>query len=527
MKRVLVSDSLSPQGVEILQRAEGLQVDVKTGMSPDELKGVIGDYDALVIRSATKVTAEILEAATRLKVVGRAGIGVDNVDVPAATKRGVVVMNTPGGNTVTTAEHALALMMSLVRNVPQATMSMKQGQWEKKKFQGRELCGKTLGVIGLGNIGAIVADRAIGLKMKVVAYDPFISDERAAKIGVELADLDHLYQRADIVTVHVPLIDETRNLLNREAFAKMKPGAYLVCAARGGIVDEEALLEALDAGQLSGAALDVFRAEPPGLTPLVQHERVICTPHLGASTSEAQEAVSLQVAEQIVDYLTEGTIRNALNVPSIPGEALEQMRPYLEMARSLGRLQAQLGVQGLKGVELMYSGKTAEGRTGLLTAAALEGLLSASLGERVNLVNAPVVAHNRGIRVVETTASNGEDYSALIRMRVAIAPGSYSLAGAIFGRRDPRIVEIDGIAIEAIPKGHLLVFWNYDRPGLVGSIGTTLGKHQINIGQMQFGRDEPGGRAVTVVNVDSIVGDAVLAELRGLPNVISVTAAEL
>ncbi len=527
MKRVLVSDSLSPRGREILEQAGGIEVDVKTGLSPEELEGIIGQYDALVIRSATRVTAEILEAATNLKVVGRAGIGVDNVDVPAATKRGIVVMNTPGGNTVTTAEHALSLMLSLLRNIPQATMSMKEGRWEKKKFQGRELCGKTLGVLGLGNIGATVADRAIGLKMKVVAYDPFISEERAAKIGVELADLDELYRRCDIVTVHVPLLEDTRNLIGREALSKMKPGAYLICAARGGIVDEEALLEALDSGTLAGAALDVFSEEPPGLTPLVQHPNVICTPHLGASTAEAQEAVAIQVADQIADYLTTGTIRNAVNVPSVPAEALEQMRPYIEMARSLGRLQAQLGIGGLKAVHLEYSGKTAEGRTSLITAAALEGLLSASLGERVNMVNAPVVAHNRGIRVVESTTTDGEDYTALIRMRVDIAPGQYSLAGAIFGRRNPRIVEIDGIGIEAIPQGHLLVFWNYDRPGLVGSIGTTLGKHDINIGQMQFGREAAGGRAVTVVNVDSAVEDEVLEELRQLPNVISVTSAFL
>jgi len=527
MKRVLVSDTLSPAGVEILENAEGIQVDVNTGLTPEELKAIIGEYDALVIRSATKVTAEILEAATNLKVVGRAGIGVDNVDVPAATKNGVVVMNTPGGNTVTTAEHALSLMMSLVRNIPQATMSMKDGKWEKKKFQGRELCGKRLGVVGLGNIGSIVADRALGLKMKVLAYDPFISPERAAELGVELVDLDDLFRRADIITLHVPLMDETRNLINAENLAKMKPGVHIVCAARGGIIDEDALLEALESGHVAGAALDVFKEEPPGLTPLVSHPHLICTPHLGASTAEAQEAVALQVAEQIADYLTGGTIRNALNVPSVPAEALEQMAPYLEMARSLGKLQAQLGIQGLKGVELEYSGKAASGRTALLTAAALEGLLSASLGERVNLVNAPVVARNRGIRVVETSAANGEDYSALIRLRVDIEPGQYSLAGAIFGKREPRLVELDGIPIEAIPRGHLLVFWNYDRPGLVGSIGTALGRHGINIGQLQFGREAPGGRAVTVVNVDSEVGEQVLAELCQLENVISVTSANL
>ncbi len=527
MKRVLVSDNLSARGIEILRSAEGVEVDVKTGLKPEELKSVIGEYDALVIRSGTKVTADVLEHATKLKVIGRAGIGVDNVDVPEATKRGIVVMNTPGGNAVTTAEHALALIMSLVRNIPQATMSMKQGKWEKKKFQGHELCGKTLGVVGLGNIGSIVADRAQGLKMKVVAYDPYISEERAASLGVELVDLDELYRRSDIITIHVPLLDETRNLINADAIAKMKDGVYIVCAARGGIVDEDALLQALESGKVAGAALDVFREEPPGLTPLVAHERVVCTPHLGASTVEAQEAVAIQVAEQIVDYLTRGTIRNAVNVPSVPAEVLAQMEPYLDLARSLGRLQAQLGVEGLTCVQLQYSGRMAEGRTGLLTAAALEGLLAASVGERVNLVNAPVVARERGIRVVESSAADGEDYTAFMRLVVETRHGRFTLAGAIFGRREPRIVEIDGIPIEAIPRGDLLVFWNYDRPGLVGSIGTTLGKHAINIGQMQFGREAPGGRAVTVVNVDTPVPPDVLEELRALPNVISVTSARL
>lgn len=527
MKRVLVSDSLSANGLEILRRAEGLRVDVQTGLSPDKLKGVVGEYDALVIRSATKVTADIVEAGQNLKVIGRAGIGVDNVDVPAATKRGIVVMNTPGGNTVTTAEHALALMMSLVRCIPQATMSMKQGQWEKKAFEGHELCGKSLGVVGLGNIGSIVADRALGLKMKVLAYDPFLSPERASELGADLVSLDDLFRRSDIITIHVPLLQETRSLVDGEAIAKMKRGTYLVCAARGGIVDEAALLEGLESGKVAGAALDVFEKEPPGLTPLVSHPRVICTPHLGASTAEAQEAVSLQVAEQIVDYLLNGTIRNAVNVPNVPSEAFQQMAPYIDLARALGKLQAQLGVEGLQSAELEYSGRAAEGRTGLMTAAALEGILSVSLGGRVNQVNAPLVARERGIRVVETTAGDGEDYTALIRLRVATPAGRSSLAGAIFGRREPRVVEIDGIAIEAIPRGHLLVFWNYDRPGLVGSIGATLGKHEINIGQLQFGREAPGGRAITVVNVDSPPADEVLAELRTLPNVISVTRAHL
>jgi len=527
MKKVLVSDSLSVRGVEIFKQAEGIEVDVNTGLSPAELKEIIGQYDALVIRSATKATADLLEAADNLKVIGRAGIGVDNVDVPAATKKGVIVMNTPGGNTVTTAEHALSLMMSLLRRIPQATASMKEGKWEKKKFEGQEMCGKTLGVIGMGNIGSIVADRAMGLKMKVIAYDPFISEERASEMGVELVTLEQLYSRSDIVTIHVPLIDETRNLINKETLSKFKDGAYIVCAARGGIIDEDALVEALDSGKIAGAALDVFSKEPPGQTPLVSHEKVICTPHLGASTAEAQEAVALQVAEQIVDYLTKGSITNALNVPSVAPEAAAQMQPYLKMARSLGRLQAQLGVEGMKSVELSYSGKTAEGRTALYTSAALEGLLSASLGERVNVVNASMIARERGLKVAETTAADGEDYTAMIRLKIQTTSGASSLAGAIFGKNEPRLVEMDGIPIEAVLSGHLLIFRNNDRPGLVGSIGTCLAENGINIGQMQFGRQTAGGEAVTVVNVDSPASQEVLAKLGSLPNVKSVRTALL
>jgi D-3-phosphoglycerate dehydrogenase len=527
MKKVLVSDSLAEEGLSILRAARGIQVDVKTGLKHEELKAILGSCDALVVRSATKVTADVLEAAPHLRIIGRAGIGVDNVDVAAATKRGVIVVNTPAGNTVTTAEHAVALMMSLVRRIPQAAQSMKRGEWEKKKFEGRELCGKTLGVLGLGNIGSIVADRALGLKMKVISYDPFTSANRAASLGVELVGLDELYARSDVITIHVPILAETKNLINREAFGKMRPGTFLVCAARGGIVDERALLDALESGTIAGAALDVFEQEPPGLTPLVAHERVVCTPHLGASTAEAQVAVSVQVAEQIVEYFGAGTIRNAVNLPNVAPETLAQMGPYLDMARCLGLLQAQLGAAGLKGVRLEYSGKAAEGRIGLLTSSALAGLLTQSCGEAVNLVNASTLVKERGVRVSETTASNGEDYTALIRLTVETAAGTASLAGAIFGKREPRIVEIDGIAIEAIPKGHVLVFWNWDRPGLVGSIGTALGHHSINIGQLQFGRAEPGGRAVTMVNVDGAVPEPVLDELRALPHVISVTKAFL
>lgn len=527
MPKVLVSDSLAKEGIEILNAAHGIEVDVKTGLTPEELVGIIGDYDALVIRSATKAKGAVLDAAKNLKIIGRAGIGVDNVDVPAATRRGIIVMNTPAGNIVTTAEHAIALMMSLVRRIPQADASMKEGKWEKKAFEGTEIYGKALGVVGLGNIGSIVADRALGLKMDVIAYDPFISEERAQKMGVKLVSLDELFEKSDIISIHVPLVEETKNLLNAAAFAKMKKGVYVICAARGGIVDEGALLEALNSGKVAGAALDVFATEPPGLNPLVTNPKVVCTPHLGASTAEAQLAVSVQVAEQIVEYFTTGTIKNAVNLPNIPSETLARMRPYLEVAKSLGRLHAQMGIEGLVGVNVEYSGRAAEGRTSLITASVLAGLLSSSFGESVNLVNAPIWARERGIRVMETTKVDGEDYSSLIRVIVESSRGKNILAGAIFHDREPRLVEIDGLAIEALPHGHLLIISNWDKPGIVGNVGTTLGKHSINIGQFQFGRESIGGRAVTVVNIDSEPSEKVLAELRGLPNILSVTKAYL
>jgi D-3-phosphoglycerate dehydrogenase len=522
MKKVLVSDSLSKEGLDILKAQVGISLDVKTGLPPEELKAIIGQYDGLIIRSATKVTAEIIAAATNLKVVGRAGIGVDNVDVPAATAKGIVVMNTPGGNTTTTAEHALSLMMSLVRFIPQATASMKAGVWEKKKFQGHEMCGKTLGVIGLGAIGSIVANRALGLKMKVVAYDPFITPERAAELGVEKVDLEGIYSRSDIITIHVPKLKETLNLINKDTIAKMRKGVYIVCAARGGIVNEDDLLAALESGQVAGAALDVFAQEPPGITPLISHPNLICTPHLGASTEEAQTAVAIQVAHQVSDYLVRGIIMNSVNVPSVSPEELEKMLPFVTLAEKLGRLQAQLGLESICGLDIEYSGKAADCRTQLLTASALAGLLAPALGEWVNLVNAPLTARERGITVRETSSSKGEDYSSLIRIKAKAAKGGYSVSGAVFGKNQPRLVEIDGIAIEAVPEGNLLVLWNNDKPGLVGSIGTTLGSNKINIGGLQFGREAPGGRAITVVNVDTEPDAKTIKELAALPNVLAV-----
>ncbi len=527
MKKVLVSDSLSKEGLDILSAQEGLKVDVKTGLKPDELKAIIGEYDGLIIRSATKVTAEIIAAATNLKVVGRAGIGVDNVDVPAATQKGIVVMNTPGGNTTTTAEHALSLMMSMVRFIPQATASMKAGQWEKKKFEGHEMCGKTLGVIGLGAIGSIVADRALGLKMKVVAYDPFITPERASELGVEKVDLETLYKKADIITIHVPKMKETLNLICKETIGKMKKGVYIVCAARGGIVNEDDLLAALESGQVAGAALDVFAQEPPGVTPLIMHPNLICTPHLGASTEEAQTAVAIQVADQVSDYLLRGIITNSVNVPSVSPEELSKMLPYVNLAEKLGRLQAQLGIESVSALDIEYSGKAASLRTQLLTASALAGLLAPAVGEWVNLVNAPVTARERGITVRETVSSKGEDYTSLIRLTIDTKDGKKTIAGAVFGKDQVRVVEIDGIPVEAIPQGNILVLWNNDRPGLVGAIGTTLGNNKLNIGALQFGRASVGGRAITVVNIDSEPDDKTLKELAALPNVLALHKAIL
>jgi D-3-phosphoglycerate dehydrogenase len=526
VRKVLVTDSLAPEGFEILAKAQGLQVVDAPGLSPADLLSAIADADALVIRSATKVTKDVVAAGARLAVIGRAGIGVDNVDVPAATAKGIVVMNTPGGNTVTTAEHALALLIALARHIPQATASMKAGKWEKNRFVGTELYNRTLGVIGLGNIGRIVAERAQGLGMKVIAHDPFLSPDAAAKMDVELVDFDTLLARADAITVHVPKTKETTGLLGKRAFAKAKKGVLLVNAARGGIVDEDALLEALNEGRVGGAGLDVFVEEPAKAGhPLIAHERVVCTPHLGASTEQAQVNVSVAVAEQIRDFLLQGVVRNAVNMPSISREAAAQIRPYLVLGEKLGRFQGQLCTGSIEQIEIEYSGDAARLDVAPITVAVLKGVLEA-VTDQVNMVNAPVIAQERGIKVIESKASRTADFASAISTRVQ-GCGDRLIVGAVFQGVQPRIVRIDDFMLEAIPEGPTLFITNRDQPGVVGVVGTILGNAHINISRMQLALSRERREAAMLVNVDAPPPDSVLETLRELPNVISARLLEL
>lgn len=528
MPKVLVTDALAPQGVEILEKANGLEVVNTPGLSPEALLEAIADADGLVIRSGTQVTADVLAAAKQLKVVGRAGIGVDNVDVPAATQKGVVVVNTPEGNNVTTAEHAIALIVALARHIPQATASMKAGLWEKKKFQGTELFNRTLGVVGLGNIGRIVADRARGLGMRVIASDPYTSAEAAAKLDFELVSFDELVERADVITVHVPRTKETTGLLGRAAFQRAKPGVLVVNAARGGIVDEEALLEALESGQVGAAALDVFVDEPPASDhPLVQHPNVICTPHLGASTEQAQLNVSVAVAQQVRDFLIDGTVRNAVNVPSISPELLEQVGPYLVLGEKLGLFQGQLCSGGIDEIEVEYAGEVAELRVAAITIAVVKGLLS-RVSESVNMVNATHLAQQRGIRVVETKTARPQDFASGITTKLRCSGGSQKLiAGALFHGGQPRIVRIDDFMLEAIPEGPTILLHNHDEPGVVGSVGQCLGDAGLNISRMQLALVRERNEAAMIVNVDAAPGEAVMEQLRALPHMITAQLVEL
>ncbi len=516
--RVLVSDKLAPEGIQLLKDTKGLEVTVRTEWEPGELLREIKGYHALIIRSATRVTAEVIEAADRLKVVGRAGIGVDNVDQQAASKKGIVVMNTPTANTVTTAEHALAMLVALARRIPQATASMRAGKWEKSKFSGVELFEKVLGLVGLGNIGSIVARRALGLGMQVVAYDPFISAERAEQLGVELVELEDLFRRADFISAHVPLTEQTRNLFREENFAKMKTGVHIVNCARGGVVDEDDLVEAVRAGKVAGAALDVFEKEP--LDPkssLLAVEEIILTPHLGASTAEAQRKVAVEVARQVVDFLTRGVIKNAVNMPSVDPETLIKIQPYLDLSSRLGRFVGQVVEGRMQEVRVEYSGEVAAGDVRPLTATLLEGLLKPILKEGVNLVNAPLLARERGIKVMESTTSETADYTSLITVSLVTDKGRRTVSGTLFGRKDPRIVRLDGYELEVIPDGQLLVFTNEDRPGVIGKMGTLLGDNDINIARMQLGRKARLQDAVAVLTVDSKISEAVMDEIRKLP----------
>ena len=519
MPKVLISDALSPAAVQIF-KDRGIDVDFQPALGKDKerLATVIGNYDGLAIRSATKVTAKILEWAKDLKVIGRAGIGVDNVDIPAATARGIIVMNTPFGNSITTAEHAISLMLALARQIPEADASTRAGKWEKNKFMGVEIFGKTLGVIGCGNIGSIVADRAIGLRMKVIAFDPFLSQERAADLGVEKVEIDDLFRRADFITLHAPLTDKTRNIVNAGAIKNMKKGVRIINCARGGLVDEGALYEALKNGQVAGAAFDVFVTEPATENPLFHLPNVVCTPHLGAATSEAQENVALQIAEQMSDYLLRGAITNAINFPSISAEEAPKLKPFIALAEKLGSFAGQLTETGISKVQLAYEGAVAQMNTKALTSAALAGLLRPMLGD-VNVVSAPVVAKERGIVVEEVTREMPEDYESLITVTVTTERQTRHVSGTVFADGRPRIVNIKGIRMDAEFEPSMIYITNLDKPGFIGKFSSTLGEAGINIATFHVGRDAPGGNAVALIEIDGDLPEAVLAKVRALPQV--------
>jgi D-3-phosphoglycerate dehydrogenase / 2-oxoglutarate reductase len=516
MPRVLIADSLSPAAVEIF-RQRGVEADVKVGLSKDELIAVIGDYDGLAVRSATKATKEVLAAAKRLKVIGRAGIGVDNVDIPAATAAGVVVMNTPFGNSITTAEHAIAMMFALARQLPAADLSTQAGKWEKNRFMGVELYAKTLGLIGAGNIGSIVADRANGLKMKVIAYDPFLSPERAVEVGVEKVELAELLARADIITLHTPLTDKTRNILSAESLAATKKGVLIVNCARGGLVDEAALRAGLESGHIGGAAFDVFVEEPAKENVLFGAPNFVATPHLGASTGEAQENVALQVAEQMSDYLLTGAVTNALNSPSITADEAPKLKPFVALAERLGALAGQMVDVGLKGVDIAFEGDVAELNVKPLTAAALAGVLRPMLAE-INMVSAPAVAKERGITLSESRQESSPVYESLMRVTVLTEMGRRSFAGTVVAGA-PRIVEVKGMELDAAFAPAMLYVNNLDKPGFIGALGALLGEAGVNIATFNLGRVGAGDDAIALVGIDQTPDDALIAHIRSLPHV--------
>lgn len=515
--KILIADKMDKQAEEIFRR-NGLDFDVKPGLSPDELKAVVANYDGIAARSSAKITADVIAAAKNLKVVGRAGIGVDTIDVPAATAAGVVVMNTPFGNSITTAEHAIAMMMALARQIPQASASTHAGKWEKSKFMGVELYGKTLGVIGCGNIGAIVANRGLGLQMHVIAFDPFLTEERAQELGVQRVELDDLYARADFITIHVPKTEKTNRMIDKNAFAKMKKGVRIINCARGGLIVEDDLKAALDSGQVAGAALDVFEVEPAETNPLFGHPNVICTPHLGASTSEAQVNVAIQVAEQMSDFLLRGAVSNAVNMPSITAEEAPKLRPYMKLASQLGRFAGQTAESAIKKIEVEYIGSAAKVNTRPLMACVLADLLGA-MSDSVNMVNAPEIAKAKKIIVSETKTENDTEWPAAIRVTVEAENGSRSVTGTLFAGKEPRIVEIEGVPIEAALTPHMLFIRNEDKPGMIGGLGTILAGAGQNIADFRLGRVAAGKTAVALVSLDAPLSDEVFAKVEALPQI--------
>jgi D-3-phosphoglycerate dehydrogenase len=517
--KVLVADHLSQDGIALLQAEPQLEVVVKTGLSAQELAQVIGPYEGLIVRSSTKVTADVIAKAERLRVIGRAGVGLDNVDADAATKRGILVMNVPSGNTISTAEHTVSLILALARRIPQADAHVRAGKWERAKFVGVELFGKTLGVVGLGRVGGEVAKRAQAFGMRVLAHDPFLSSERARQVEAQVADLDTLYRESDFITVHTPLTTETRHLIGAKEIARMKRGVRLINCARGGIIDEQALYDALVSGQVAGAALDVFEEEPPVKHRLLSLEQVVCTPHLGASTEEAQLNVAVEVARQVADALLGRGIRNAVNMPSVDAKTLAILQPYIVLGERLGSLATQLSGGQVAEVRVTYVGEVIAHDTSPITLAVLKGILAPMVGEHVNYVNASLIAAERGVKVVEAKASKTEEFANLLALDVRSDGETLTLQGTLSARRQPRIVKMDRYFVEASPEGYMLILKNDDQPGLIGRLGTLLGEAGVNIAGMSNGRDQPGGEAITVVNVDSPVPPAVLEQVRALRHV--------
>ena len=524
--KILISDNLSKVGVSMLKDS-GFKIDLFTELSKEKIEKIIGNYQGLIIRSATDVNANLLEKATNLKVIGRAGVGLDNVDISAATKKGVVVMNTPGGNTITTAEHTVAMIMALSRKIPNATESVRLGKWEKKIFMGTELFGKTCGIIGFGNIGSNVAQRLKGLKMDIVVYEPNITDDIIEKAGFRSVELDELFRVSDYITVHVPKVESTKHLLRLENFEKMKDGVFIINCARGGIINENDLTKAIKSGKVAGAALDVFEEEPPTNNPLLSLKEVIFTPHLGASTSEAQENVAIAVAKQMIAYLKHNTVINAVNASSVTGELLKQISPFLNLAYKLGSCLEQLSLRAFKEVELNYSGDFFTSDKTPITIAFLEGLLAARVKERINSVNARVIAKQMGIQVCEKIKNDTTNYTNQITAIVKTENSVNSASGTIFGKNDPRIIRINDFRVEIIPKGHLLLIQNIDKPGAVGSIGTLLGEHRINIIRMEVGQDDAGKNTIVLLTTDKLISKNILDELEKLPLIISAKSLEL
>jgi D-3-phosphoglycerate dehydrogenase len=525
--KVLVMDNVAQEGVDVLRQAQ-VEAEVRSKLTEDELLEIIPQFDGIIVRSATKVTAKVIERGTNLKVIGRAGVGVDNIDVPAATAKGIIVVNAPDGNTIAATEHTMALMLSLARNVPQADARLKSGVWDKKAFVGVELRNKCLGVLGLGRIGSGVARRAYAMEMDVVAYDPYISEGRARELGVTLLPLEEVFRRADFLTIHMPLTKETRHLLDERAFSLMKNGVRIINCARGGIVDEEALYRALTSGKVAGAALDVFEVEPQTESPLFKLPNFIATPHLGASTREAQVSVAVDVAEEVIAVLKDKLVKNAVNIPSIKPDVLKDIGPYLGLAEKLGRFHAQLLLGRLNQIEITYSGELAAFKqVEPLTTALVKGILDNILQERVNYVNALLIAKNRGIEISQTKSGRAEDYTGLMTVKVISSEGEHELAGTLFRGDNPRVVFIDGYRVDAVPEGHMLIIPHIDKPRIIGAVGTLIGQHNVNIAAMQVGRKVIGGRAVMVLMVDSPVPPETLEEIAKVDGVLGVRMVSL